>query len=150
VPVGVAFSGLSPLVVEDVVDEDSRILMRARTPDSLASCPACGAESDKVHGYHEQTVTDVPVDGRGVIVRVRRLVCPTVDCCNTFRKKVPGVLQRYQRRTARLTVQVRSVVRELVGRQPGCCGGCRCDCHVTRLCVPCCVSPRLRGRCRGC
>jgi transposase len=104
VPVGVAFSGLSPLVVEDVVDEDSRILVRARTPDGPASRPACGAESGKVHGYHERTVTDVPVDDRGVIVRVRvrRPVCPIVDCCNTFREQVPGVLERYQRRTARL------------------------------------------------
>ncbi len=36
-------------------------------------------------------------------VRVRRLVCPTRGCCQTFREQVPGVLERYQRRTTRLT-----------------------------------------------
>jgi transposase len=71
-----------------------------------------------VHGLHERTVSDVPVDGRRVqvVVRVRRLVCPTSGCRRTFREKVPGVLQRYQRRTARLEALVGAVARELAGR----------------------------------
>ncbi|MGY4103955.1 ISL3 family transposase [Nocardia sp. R16R-3T] len=118
VPAAVVFSGLLPLVVEEVVDEGERVAVRARTPGGPAVCPGCGAESARVHGYHLRTVTDVPLDGRPVIlrVRVRRLVCPTPDCRSTFREQVPGVLERYQRRTARLTGQVRSAVRELAGR----------------------------------
>lgn len=78
----------------------------------------CGASSGRVHGYQLRTVADVPVDGRRVVVRVRvrRLVCPTLGCCQTFREQVPGVLERYQRRTARLTRQVKAVVKELAGR----------------------------------
>jgi transposase len=112
------FSGLSPLMLVSVVDEGSRILVWARTPGGYAACPGCGMGSAKVHGYHERIIADVPVDGRPVMVRVRvrRLVCSTLFCCNTFREQVPGVLERYQRRTARLTCQVRSVVRELAGR----------------------------------
>ncbi|MEU9015812.1 ISL3 family transposase [Streptomyces sp. NPDC048479] len=112
------FSGLSPLVIEDVVDEDERIVVRARTPQDTAACPVCGASSGRVHGYHWRTVTDVPVDGRRVVVRirVRRLVCPTLGCRHTFREQMPGVLERYQRRTARLTRQVKAVVKELAGR----------------------------------
>lgn len=34
------FSGLSPLLVEDVVEE---IVVWARTPDGAAGCPDCGA-----------------------------------------------------------------------------------------------------------
>ena len=34
----------------------------------------------------------------------------------TFREQVPGVLDRYQRRTTRLTAQVSAVARELAGR----------------------------------
>ncbi len=34
----------------------------------------------------------------------------------TFREQVPGVLDRYQRRTTRLTTQVSVVARELAGR----------------------------------
>ncbi|NED53861.1 ISL3 family transposase [Micromonospora aurantiaca] len=112
------FSGLSPLVVEDVADEGERIVVRARTPRDIAVCPRCGASSGRVHGYHWRTVADVPVDGRRVVVRVRvrRLVCPTRGCRHTFREQVPGVLERYQRRTARLNRQVKAVVKELAGR----------------------------------
>lgn len=42
--------------------------------------------------------------------------CPTRDCRHTFREQVPGVLDRYQRRTTRLTRQVKAVVKELAGR----------------------------------
>ncbi|MEV6073436.1 ISL3 family transposase [Nocardia sp. NPDC052001] len=112
------FSGLDPLVVEDVVDEGGRILVQARTPGGSAACPGCGVRSARVHGYHQRIVADVPLDGRAVVVlvRARRLVCSTLGCRNTFREQVPGVLERYQRRTARLTCAVRSVVRELAGR----------------------------------
>ena len=112
------FSGLSPLVIEDVADEGEWILVRARTPLATAVCPACGASSERVHGYHWRTAADIPIDGRRVVVRVRlrRLVCPTRGCRHTFREQVPGVLERYQRRTARLTMQVKAVVKELAGR----------------------------------
>jgi transposase len=112
------FSGLSPLLVEEVIDEGTWIAVHARTPDVPAACPKCGAASSKVHSYHQRTVADLPLDGRPVRirVRVRRLVCPTTECCSTFREQVPGVVDRYQRRTTRLTGQVGSVVRELAGR----------------------------------
>ncbi|MCX4825935.1 ISL3 family transposase [Streptomyces sp. NBC_01142] len=116
--VQIVFSGLSPLVTEDVIDEGEQLVVRARTPKDTAVCPVCGASSGRVHGYHWRTVADVPVDSRRVVVRVRvrRLVCPTRDCRHTFREQVPGVLERYQRRTARLTGQVKAVVKELAGR----------------------------------
>jgi transposase len=111
-------SGLSPLVVVDVADEGQRIVVRARTPREAAVCPVCGASPGRVHGYQLRTVADVPVDGRRVVVRVRvrRLVCPTRGCLQTFREQMPGVLERYQRRTARPTRQVKAVVRESAGR----------------------------------
>jgi transposase len=83
------------------------------------ACPGCGAETARVHGYHERTAADVPVDGRRVLVRVRvrRMLCPVRGCTvQTFREQVPGVLDRYQRRTSRLTGQVSGVARELAGR----------------------------------
>ncbi len=118
VSVGVVFSGLKPLVVEDVDEEDRIILVSARTVDGPASCPTCGICSTRVHSYHRRTLTDLPLDGRSVVVqvRIRRLFCSTRQCCNTFREQVPGLMERYQRRTVRLTAQVRSVVRELAGR----------------------------------
>ncbi|MFI9082296.1 transposase family protein [Streptomyces sioyaensis] len=76
------FSGLAVLVVEDVVDGGDVVVVTARTRDVAVPCPACRTPTAKVHGYHRRTVTDVPVDGRPVVVhlRVRRLVCPALGC----------------------------------------------------------------------
>jgi transposase len=69
-----------------------------------------------VHGYYERTVADVPADGRPVVVRVR-VRCPVPGCpVQTFREQVPGVLDRYQRRTTRLAGQAGEAARRLAGR----------------------------------
>ena len=117
--VGTVFSGLSALVVEDVADGGGVIVVRARTRDVPVACPGCGTETARVHGYHDRTAADVPVDGRRVLVRVRapRLRCAALGCPRqTFREQVPGVLDCYQRGTARLTGQLSAVARELAGR----------------------------------
>jgi len=113
------FSGLSALVIEDVEDAGEVICVRARTRDEAVACPACGTQTARVHEYRERTVADVPAGGRRVVVkvRVRRMRCPVTGCPRqTFREQVPGVLDRYQRRTTRLTAQVSAVARELAGR----------------------------------
>ena len=113
------FSGLSVLVIEDVRDAGEAIVVRARTRAVAVACPGCGAETGRVHGYHERTAADVSADGRRVVlkVRARRMRCPVTGCTvQTFREQVPGVLDRYQRRTARLSMQVSAVARELAGR----------------------------------
>ena len=116
---GTVFSGLSALAIEDIEDAGQVIVVRARTRGGPAACPGCGAETVRVHGYRERTAAGVPVDGRRVVVkvRVRRMRCPAPDGkVQTFREQVPGVLERYQRRTSRLTAQVSAVARELAGR----------------------------------
>ena len=115
----VVFSGLSSLVIEDVSDQDGVIVVRARTADVPVRCPRCGGLTGHVHGYYVRTLADVPADGRPVVVhvRVRRLRCPVLDCpVQTFREQVPGVLDRYQRRTTRLAGQAGQVARRLAGR----------------------------------
>src|SRR6266478_5089272 len=119
--VGTVFSGLSVLVIEGVEDAGEVICVWARTRDGAVACPGCGAETARVHGYHERTAADLPVGGRRVLVRVRvrvrRMRCPVPGCPRqTFREQVPGVLGRYQRRTTQLTGQVAAVARELAGQ----------------------------------
>jgi transposase len=113
------FSGLSGLVIRDVTGQDGLIVVRARTAGRPVSCPRCGRLTGQVHGYCERTVADVPADGRPVVVRVRvrRMRCPALGCpVQTFREQVQGVLDRYQRRTVRLTGQAGQVARRLAGR----------------------------------
>jgi transposase len=110
---------LSSLVIDDVTDLDGVIVVWARTAGGPAPCPRCGGRTGQVHGYYERTVADVPADGRPVVVRVRvrRMRCPVRGCAvQTFREQVPGVLDRYQRRTTRLAGQAGEVARRLAGR----------------------------------
>ncbi|WIV62152.1 5-methylcytosine restriction system specificity protein McrC [Amycolatopsis nalaikhensis] len=68
---------------------------------------------------HERVPADAPADGRRVLVRLRihRMRCPVTECARqTFREQVPGLVERYQRRTVRLGEQIRAVVRELEDR----------------------------------
>ena len=75
--VGVVFSGLSGLIIDDVTDEGELIRVRARSRKVPVPCPGCALETAYVHGWCERTVADVPVGGRPVVlnVRVRRLAC---------------------------------------------------------------------------
>jgi len=117
--VSVVFSGLAPLVIEGVTDEGGLIRVWARTPGGPVACPGCGTGTNRVHAYHKRVVADVPLDARRVriVVGVRRLKCTVVQCVRqTFREQLPGVLERYQRRTSRLAGQIGAVVRELAGR----------------------------------
>jgi transposase len=80
-------------------------VVRARTAGGRVPCPRCGVLTGQVHGYGGRTIADVPADGRPVVlqIRVRRMRCPVLGCpVQTFREQVPGVLDRYQRRTTRL------------------------------------------------
>jgi transposase len=80
--VSTVFSGLSALVIEDVQDAGEVILVRARTPARAVACPDCGAQTTRVHGYHERMAADVPADGRRLLmrVRVRRMRYPVTGC----------------------------------------------------------------------
>ncbi|KPI13677.1 hypothetical protein OK006_10975 [Actinobacteria bacterium OK006] len=86
------FSGLFPLVLEDVADEGEQILLRACTRLGMAACPACQAPSGRVHCYHLRVVAELPVYGRRKVVRVRvrRLVCLTRDCRHGLRRRSRG------------------------------------------------------------
>lgn len=65
---------------------------------------------------HGRVTTGVDARRVVVVVQVRRVVCPTRGCRQTFREQLPGVLERYQRRTPGLSSQVSAVVRELADR----------------------------------
>jgi transposase len=113
------FAGLDGLVVRDVEEGVDGLVVVAVTRGGPVGCPVCGRPSARLHAWHERAPADLPVSGVRVVlrVRVRRLVCQSPHCARkTFREQVPGVLERYQRRTARLATALTTVVTELAGR----------------------------------
>lgn len=115
----VVFSGLRPLVIESVEDAGEVIMVRAATRGGEMERLGCATPTTRLHAYQERSTADVHLDGRRVLLRarIRRTRCDVADCTRrTFREQVPGLLQRYQRRTIRLTEQIRATVRGLTGR----------------------------------
>ncbi len=115
----VVFAGLSALVIEDVVDEGDFVRVVARTRNDLVSCPVCGSPTGRVHAFHGRTIADVPVVAAGWWCRYGSggWYAQSGGCARqTFREQVPELLERYQRRTCRLTKRLGAVVKELAGR----------------------------------
>nr|WP_165350535.1 ISL3 family transposase [Xylanimonas protaetiae] len=113
------FRGLRGLVVEDIAERDDGLVVTLVTSGGPAVCPMCATPSARVHDRAVRCPADLPVAGVRVElrVRVRRLICPVAACPRrTFREQIPGVLERYQRRTARLHAALETLTVELAGR----------------------------------
>jgi transposase len=96
------FPHLAELAVDEVTDHGDYVLVAARTPGTAAACRGCGMSSSRVHGHYRRLLRDLPAGGRRVLIAltVRRLACQDPACrVRTFAEPVPGLTQRYARRT---------------------------------------------------
>nr|WP_237535909.1 ISL3 family transposase [Streptomyces sp. SID3343] len=101
----------------DVDDEVVRV--EARCTRAGASCPVCGAWSNRVHGSYLRFPADVPCGGRKLVLRlhVRRFVCRDESCARrTFVEQIPMLTRRHGQRTERLRNTVAEVGLALAGR----------------------------------
>lgn len=78
-----------------------------------AKCPYCGRRSNQVHSRYARTVSDIPVHGLSVILKVEvsRYRCLNPKCSHrTFVEQYPGVTERYQRRTPEQRRQLQGIL----------------------------------------
>lgn len=78
------------------------IVAGLRSTHHAAKCPYCGRRSSSVHSTYERTVTEIPVHGLEVILKIEvsRYRCLNPQCRHkTFSAQCPGLTERYQRRT---------------------------------------------------
>ena len=78
-----------------------------------AKCPYCGRRSNQVHSRYERTVSDIPVHGVSVILKVEvsRYRCLNPKCSHrTFVEQYPGVTEKYQRRTPEQRRQLQGIL----------------------------------------
>ncbi|MFC1417561.1 ISL3 family transposase [Streptacidiphilus sp. N8-3] len=110
---------LAAVRVDAVVVEDGLLRITARTRDDAgAVCPGCGRVSGWVHSRYVRHVADQAVGGCPVVVdlSVRRMYCEEPSCPRrTFAEQVPGLTERYQRRTPALRRVVEAVAVALAG-----------------------------------
>jgi transposase len=117
--VDVIFPRLAAVEVQQVERQGAVVRVVARSRGAPVACPACGTVTGKVHGYYQRCLAGTPVSGVPVVIELtlRRLVCTSLDCPRqTFREQVPGLAERYARRTPALAQVVGQVAIALAGR----------------------------------
>lgn len=113
------FPHLAGLAVDEVADHGDYVLVAAHIPATAAACGGCGMPSARVHGHYRRFLHDPPAGGRRVLIvlTVRRLACLNPACrVRTFAEPVPGLTQRYGRRTMVLRRLLELVALALAGR----------------------------------
>lgn len=106
-------------MVERVAREGDAVRVVARSRGEPVPCPACTTPTGKVHGYYRRRLADSPAGGVPVVLELtlRRLVCTNLDCVRqTFHEQVPGLAERYARRTPPLATLVTAAAIALAGR----------------------------------
>ena len=105
--------------MDEVTDQGDYVLVAAHTQGAAAACRGCGISSSRVHGHYRRLLHDLPAGGRPVLIAltVRRLACQNPACrMRTFAEPVPGLTQRYARRTMLLRRLLELMALALAGR----------------------------------
>jgi transposase len=114
---------LVPDVGEVVLDQlmaegRSQLVMVLRPAGEGSVCPECQQASRRIHSRYRRRLNDLPWEGIPVRIelRVRRFFCETEDCGHRiFTERLPKTVQRYARRTCRLSEALERVTLVLGG-----------------------------------
>jgi len=110
------------LAIEGIETEADKLRISARPLSPTAICPACGTASARIHSRYRRTLTDLPSQGRRVVLTVcaRRFRCVLSGCRQQiFAERLEtAVCAPFARRTARLEGIIHHLGLALGGR-PG-------------------------------
>lgn len=109
-------------IVDSMVSEVDRWVVRVRSVMRFSNCPCCGQPSTRVHSRYQRLLSDLPASGRRVYLEItaRKFRCD-VDGCGrrVFTERfAAGTVQSFSRRTDRLDLIVHHLGLALGGR-PG-------------------------------
>jgi transposase len=123
------FPVLGDVRVDEVEVVGGQVRVQARTCAESVACPRCATPSARVHSRYDRSIADLGVGGRemSIRLRVRRFRCIETVCSRkVFAEQVPGLAERYQRRTTPLTWLLSRIGLALGGR-----AGARMTGHVS-------------------
>ena len=108
------------LIVDDVTESETALVVSARSKASEHACPRCGTLSRRVHSRYVRTAADLPCAGKKVELRLvtRRFVCSAPLCHRQiFAERFDeGIIAERARRTSRLECIVHHLGLALGGR----------------------------------
>ncbi|MET7542597.1 ISL3 family transposase [Streptomyces sp. NPDC005507] len=113
------FDGTDEVDVEAVTAAFGTVEVVAKGRAAGAACPDSGRFSDRVHDRYRRTLKDVPLAGRGFVIRltVRRFICGVADCPRrTFAEPFSRLAAPHARFTTRLNHALERVGLALAGR----------------------------------
>ena len=96
----------------------SGLVMVLRPAGEWRVCPGCRQASRRIHSRYRRRLNDLPWEGIPVRIelRVRRFFCETEDCGHhIFTERLPKTVQRYARRTCRLSEALERIALVLGG-----------------------------------
>ena len=114
-------AGACGFVVESASLEGAMAVMVVHAASGASACRGCGTSSVRVHSRYHRRVTDRPIAGRVVHLRVvaRRFYCDAVLCGRRiFTERFGDLLAPWGRRTARLD-RIVQLSGTCVGRSSG-------------------------------
>jgi transposase len=101
-----------------MVESNTRLVMVLRATGEAGHCPECRQESRRIHSRYSRTLSDLPWEGIPVRIElcVRRFFCGREDCGQQiFTERLPKTVQRYSRRTCRLSASLQQITSVLGG-----------------------------------
>jgi transposase len=109
---------MSGFEIEEVVEKDGKLILKASSTATSGSCPKCHVRSDRVHSYYARSPRDLPLGDQVVSLklRVRRFRCMNAACEQaTFVERLPNLVPVHGQRTTRMTKALRAVAFALGG-----------------------------------
>jgi len=109
------------ITVEQIMHDDTDIVLVARTRRCIVPCPVCGQPATRVHSWYIRSLRDLPWQGLAVRMdlHTRRWFCDNSSCPRRiFTERLPTVAAPFSQRTTRLSTIV-LIFGVAVGGAPG-------------------------------
>lgn len=105
--------GLQGVIIENIEENNGTIEISVRMERKTHKCPNCGKETNKIHDYRKQVITDLDLYEKPTKIHLkkRRYICP--HCMKRFYENI-SFLPKYFRRTMRVTESIINSLRKSV------------------------------------
>jgi len=118
------------LIITDVIDSDTKIVIRLKSVTNECECPGCKTTLPDFHGTYERKVQDLPILGKNVqlLINVREYQCQNGECgVTTVTESYNGFLSSYSRMTERCADFICTLAMETS------CEGCSRICNAMNI-----------------